>query len=75
MKKEDRINGDGLKITHIAFRPVKSKVRHNPHDFTKSKKGKVPRKYELHGGKAASVLLKLFINGNQRCHTTDAPSA
>jgi len=23
-------------------------------------------------GKAASVLLKLFINGNERCHTTDA---
>jgi len=24
---------------------------------------------------AASVLLKLFINGNERCHTTDAPGA
>jgi len=23
------------------------------------------------GEKAASVLLKLFINGNERCHTTD----
>jgi len=24
---------------------------------------------------AALVLLKLFINDNERCHTTDAPSA
>jgi len=24
--------------------------------------------------KAASVLLKLFINNKERCHTTDAPS-
>jgi len=23
--------------------------------------------------KTASVLLKLFISGNERCHTTDAP--
>jgi len=27
----------------------------------------------LHGEKAASVLLKMFINGNKRCHTTDTP--
>jgi len=35
-----RTNGDDLKITHIAFRPIKSKVRHNPQNFTKSKKAK-----------------------------------
>jgi len=26
-----------------------------------------------HGKIAASVLLKPFISGNKRCHTTDAP--
>jgi len=29
--------------------------------------------HSLHGKTAASVLLKLFISGNERCHTTDAP--
>jgi len=29
----------------------------------------------LYGGIAASVLSKLFINGNERRHTTDAPWA
>jgi len=28
----------------------------------------------LHGKIAAPVLLKLFITGNEKCHTTDAPS-
>jgi len=36
-------------------------------------KGKVLRKHNLNGEKTASVLLKLFINGYERCHTTDAP--
>jgi len=36
-------------------------------------KGKAPRKHSLQGKIAASVLLKLFISGNERCHTTDAP--
>jgi len=36
-------------------------------------KGKAHRKRSLHEKKAASVLLKLFISGNERCHTTDAP--
>jgi len=35
-------------------------------------KGKALRKHSLHGKTAVSVLLKLFINGNERCHTTDA---
>jgi len=34
-------------------------------------KGKALRKHSLHGKTAASVLLKLFISGNERCHTTD----
>jgi len=35
-------------------------------------KGKAPRKHEKI---AASILLKLFISGYGRCHTTDAPLA
>jgi len=34
------------------------------------KNGKFIRK---HWKIAASVLMKLFINGNERCHTTDVP--
>ena len=30
-------------------------------------------KQSLHGKTAVSVLLKLFIRGNERYHTTDAP--
>ena len=36
-------------------------------------KGKALRKHSLHGKIAAVVLLKLFISGNERCHTTEAP--
>jgi len=36
---------------------------------------KARMKHSLHGKTAASVILKLFISGNERCHTTDAPSA
>jgi len=35
-------------------------------------KGKALRKHSLHE-KTASVLLKLFISGNEEYHTTDAP--
>jgi len=38
-------------------------------------KGKALRKHILHGKTAASVLLKLLISSNERCHTTDAPLA
>jgi len=38
-------------------------------------KGKALRKHSLHEKTAASVLLKLFISGNEWCHTTDAPLA
>jgi len=37
-------------------------------------KGKALRKQGLYGEKAASVLLKLFISGNERCHTVDSPA-
>jgi len=36
-------------------------------------KGKALWKNSLHEKTAASVLLKLFISGNEWCHTTDAP--
>jgi len=38
-------------------------------------KGKALRKQSLYLKIAASFLLKLFISGNGRRHTTDAPSA
>jgi len=38
------------------------------------RKGNVLRKQLVYmGKKAASVLLKLFINWNEECHSTDAP--
>jgi len=40
---------------------------------SKLMKGKAFRKHSLHEKTAASVLLKLFISGNELCHTTDAP--
>ena len=33
-------------------------------------KGKALRKHSLHEKTAASVILKLFISGNELCHTT-----
>jgi len=36
-------------------------------------KVKSPRKQSLYGKIAVSVLLKPFISGYERCHTTDAP--
>jgi len=38
----------------------------------KLRKWKAVRKHSLHWKIAASVLLKLFISGNERCHTNDA---
>jgi len=35
-------------------------------------KGNALRKHSLHG-KITSVLLKLFISGNEGCHTIEAP--
>jgi len=36
------------------------------------RKGNVLRKHDMHEENiAASVLLKLLINGYERCHTTD----
>ena len=38
-------------------------------------KGKAFTKHSQHGEKEAYDLLKLFISGNDKCYTTDAPSA
>jgi len=38
-------------------------------------KKKALRKHSLRRNIAASVLLKLFISANERCHTNDAPNA
>jgi len=43
--------------------------------WIKLMKGKALRKHSLYENIAASVLLKMFISGNERCHTTDAPSS
>ena len=43
--------------------------------YSKLMKGKALRKHSLHEKTTASVLLKMFISGNECCHTTDAPSA
>jgi len=47
--------------------------RHTPAvvSYNKLIKGKALRKHSLHGKTAASVLLKMFISGNERCHTTN----
>jgi len=42
------------------------------HSLIKLRKGKATRKHSLHAKIAASVLLKLFLSYNERCHTTDA---
>ena len=36
-------------------------------------KGKALRKHRLHEKKAALVLLKMIVSGNEGCHTPDAP--
>ena len=41
--------------------------------YNKSKNMKSPQETLPTWGKTASVLLKLFINCNERCHITDAP--
>jgi len=38
-------------------------------DYNKLMKGKALRKHSLHKKTAASVLLRLFISGNEWCHT------
>jgi len=48
-------------------------IRLNFEYKTKLVKRKALRKHSLHEKTAASVLLKLFISGNEWCHTTDAP--
>ena len=42
-------------------------------DLIKLMKEKAPRKHSLHGETAVTVLLKLYISGNERYHCTDVP--
>jgi len=43
-------------------------------DINNLRKGKVFGKHRLDEKKTTPVLLKLFINGNERRHTTEAPT-
>ena len=45
------------------------------HVQIKLMKRKALKKHSLNGKTAGSVLLNLFIRGNEICHTTDDPSA
>ena len=47
-------------------------TKYSGHDL-KLMERKALRKHSLHEKTPASVLLKLFISGNEWCHTTDAP--
>jgi len=51
----------------------RKKQINNTYNFNKQMKGKTLRQHSLLGKTAVSVLLKLFISGNKRFHTTDAP--
>jgi len=44
-----------------------------PYAFHKLSKRESPQEAVCMGIIVASVSLKLFISGNERCHTTDAP--
>jgi len=46
-------------------------IKHCIYNFFLRNRGKSV-KHSLHGEIAVSVLLKLLINGNKRCHTTGA---
>jgi len=50
-------------LVHVYFNSISIKLM----------KGKSLRKHSLHEKTAVSVLLKLFISGNEWWHTTDAP--
>jgi len=54
-------------VSVLIIRHYKEVLKH------KIKTGKALRKHNLHGEKAVSVLLILFISDNKRCHTTYAP--
>jgi len=48
-----------------------SKKKFAVSSFNLRRKGKFSGSIVCMGKTAASVLLKLFINGNERCHTSD----
>ena len=63
---------------HRGFKPVFRCSK--PHTYStlfgeeyETEEREALRKHGLNEKTAASVLLKLFISGNERCHTTDAP--
>ena len=63
--------------SHALFlkRFARSQTKHLKRSYNKLMKGKTLRKHSLHEKTSASVLLKLFISGNEWWHTTDAPLA
>ena len=52
-------------LKNILYRSLKT--------CSKTEEREALRKQGLNEKTTASVLLKLFISGNKRCHTTDAP--
>ena len=46
---------------------------HYVYYYNKSDERESPQKHSLQWKIAASVFLKVFISGDERCHTTDAP--
>jgi len=59
-------------ITFHCFSSSNIDIFTEVHSWIKLMKGKALGKHSLHEKKAASVLLKLFISGNEGSHTTDA---
>ena len=53
-----------FKTTHLFEHQIKLREKTKGNDL---------RKHSLREKIAAPVLLKLFISGYERCHTTDAP--
>jgi len=56
----------GLHAKHVGRESISMSIK-----YIKHMKGKALGKHSLHGKTAASVLLKLFISGNERCHTIE----
>jgi len=52
-------------VTAIVDHGVTGYLKEIPYFRIKLMKGKIPRKHSMHAKTAASVLLKLFISGNE----------
>ena len=57
-----------------AHRDLYRSLDHINRNCINLRKGQTIMKHSLHGKVAASVVSKLFINGNANYHTTDAPN-